>query len=604
MKKGFTLIELLAVIVILAVLAVITVPIVLDIIDDSKKTAEYQSAVNLLEEIKSYVLKEELVHNWEDEALTLIIKDDVVYSLSSDGTKTLFDEFNYKGKLCDYCVIKLTNEEEISILYEGDKQDIVKDYDDKKLTQKDLTESREVMSLYNELLLFKDIYVLNNEVTGTKYFSVEEDEIYEITNSSELVSNLFNSSGKAILKLTSDDYEIIITDKDKELVFDSEGNKDKNDGINNKYDNETLILYDELKLSVENYASKNTINEELYFEYNNGVINKVDKYGNTIQETNISIPNNISGSGEIRINPSKEVSITIYDGDTNIKNDYGSNQLYDEKLKYSREGLELFRNLNRLELLAEAYSGNKTKSDWLVYLYIARLKYSGTMYDMVIGKDDTFTTYVSDNAPNLKTYFSSKNAYTVNNHKVDLKHMAASLAGLLTKTSSIALILHEELEYDCVVSWAGDLHTLMEKSILKTGVKEEYGNYLNATYNLVGKSGTSFAMEDVYADIDAWVLYYNIKENTNLSMFEILDSYYSGTSARSYKNRYTSFINIMNDIAPKFKKSLVNFNGVAEHFSTTNWETIGTLEITPTTSETKEIAQGFVKFINEKASKE
>ena len=54
----------------------------------------------------------------------------------------------------------------------------------------------------------------------------------------------------------------------------------------------------------------------------------------------------------------------------------------------------------------------------------------------------------------------------------------------------------------------------MEDSILKTGVKEEYGNYLNATYNLVGKSGTSFSMEDLYADIDAWVLYYNIKDNT------------------------------------------------------------------------------------------
>ena len=44
MKKGFTLIELLAVIVILAIIAVIAVPIVINIIDDSKKNASMRSA--------------------------------------------------------------------------------------------------------------------------------------------------------------------------------------------------------------------------------------------------------------------------------------------------------------------------------------------------------------------------------------------------------------------------------------------------------------------------------------------------------------------------------------------------------------------------------
>ena len=44
MKKGFTLIELLAVIVILAIIAVIAVPIVLNIINDTKKSAVLRSA--------------------------------------------------------------------------------------------------------------------------------------------------------------------------------------------------------------------------------------------------------------------------------------------------------------------------------------------------------------------------------------------------------------------------------------------------------------------------------------------------------------------------------------------------------------------------------
>ena len=43
-KNGFTLIELLAIIVILAIIAVITVPIILNIIDNSRRGAAKDSA--------------------------------------------------------------------------------------------------------------------------------------------------------------------------------------------------------------------------------------------------------------------------------------------------------------------------------------------------------------------------------------------------------------------------------------------------------------------------------------------------------------------------------------------------------------------------------
>lgn len=51
-KKGFTLIELLAIIVILAIIAVITVPIILNVIDNSKKGAATASAYGYLDSIK------------------------------------------------------------------------------------------------------------------------------------------------------------------------------------------------------------------------------------------------------------------------------------------------------------------------------------------------------------------------------------------------------------------------------------------------------------------------------------------------------------------------------------------------------------------------
>ena len=50
MKKGFTLIELLAVIVILAIITAISVPMILNVIDDSKKSA-YENDVKTLIDI-------------------------------------------------------------------------------------------------------------------------------------------------------------------------------------------------------------------------------------------------------------------------------------------------------------------------------------------------------------------------------------------------------------------------------------------------------------------------------------------------------------------------------------------------------------------------
>ena len=57
-KKGFTLIELLAIIVILAIIAVITVPIILNIIENSKKGAASDSAYGFKDAVnKAYVTK-------------------------------------------------------------------------------------------------------------------------------------------------------------------------------------------------------------------------------------------------------------------------------------------------------------------------------------------------------------------------------------------------------------------------------------------------------------------------------------------------------------------------------------------------------------------
>ena len=65
LNKGFTLIELLAVIVILAIIAVIAVPIILNIIDDSKKESDKRSIEAYKKSIKNAIIKYQLEKNEE-----------------------------------------------------------------------------------------------------------------------------------------------------------------------------------------------------------------------------------------------------------------------------------------------------------------------------------------------------------------------------------------------------------------------------------------------------------------------------------------------------------------------------------------------------------
>ena len=53
-KKGFTLIELLAVIIILAIIALIATPMVLNVIEDTKKSAAKTEAIHIVDGVNKY----------------------------------------------------------------------------------------------------------------------------------------------------------------------------------------------------------------------------------------------------------------------------------------------------------------------------------------------------------------------------------------------------------------------------------------------------------------------------------------------------------------------------------------------------------------------
>ncbi|MDO4963634.1 MAG: leucine-rich repeat domain-containing protein [bacterium] len=100
-EKGFTLIELLAVIVILAIIALIAVPIIIDIIEDSKKEALKRSAENYLKAVELAIAKENLKGEFNPNSCI------ITSGTTKCGDKTL--NVTVDGELPESGEIKLSN---------------------------------------------------------------------------------------------------------------------------------------------------------------------------------------------------------------------------------------------------------------------------------------------------------------------------------------------------------------------------------------------------------------------------------------------------------------------------------------------------------------
>ena len=137
MKKGFTLIELLAVIVILAIIALIATPIVLDIIDDSKKSSVKISADNYAKAVEYYIA-DSLSNNKQIE--------DGIYYVNELNIQAKNKPINgwYKIENSQVSDYKLLFENYIVQRYDGNKIDITTS----KSKDIDITEKRE-MNLVN-----------------------------------------------------------------------------------------------------------------------------------------------------------------------------------------------------------------------------------------------------------------------------------------------------------------------------------------------------------------------------------------------------------------------------------------------------------------------
>ena len=103
-NKGFTLIELLAVIVILAVIALIAVPIILNVIDTSKKGALKDSAYGIIESADLYLAKNmgQMTETTEFECEKNICKEitcETINEVRTCNKVTDGKTINYKGSI-------------------------------------------------------------------------------------------------------------------------------------------------------------------------------------------------------------------------------------------------------------------------------------------------------------------------------------------------------------------------------------------------------------------------------------------------------------------------------------------------------------------------
>ena len=126
-KKGFTLIELLAVIVVLAIIALISSMLILNIIEDSRKSAAEASARTIARTAEIYYIRNEM-----DKKIIEIIdlsQDELKYDgeQASKGYIKFNEEGNASGKLYlnEYC-IEITEKGKIESKKSTEKDCIIK----------------------------------------------------------------------------------------------------------------------------------------------------------------------------------------------------------------------------------------------------------------------------------------------------------------------------------------------------------------------------------------------------------------------------------------------------------------------------------------------
>ena len=182
-RKGFTLIELLGVIVVLAVIAIITTPVILGVIEKSKKGALQSSGYGLVE---AGILYHAEYQN--SQTVRFDIKDNQIRTKEEN-------KIDYKGSIKDGTIL-INNQGEVTVCINDGKYAAYKNYKDNKII---VVDQKTCTVPENNYIVYLDNESTIKEMTNTEITSA-------ITKLTERVNQLEEENKK--LKEQNGDTEI------------------------------------------------------------------------------------------------------------------------------------------------------------------------------------------------------------------------------------------------------------------------------------------------------------------------------------------------------------------------------------------------------------
>lgn len=199
-------------------------------------------------------------------------------------------------------------------------------------------------------------------------------------------------------------------------------------------------------------------------------------------------------------------------------------------------------NIDRMETLAKEFISSKSlsvSSTWLVFSTISKLGYDTTSWSIVAGDRNTdFEDYLVRNNFDINVFKNMKYLASPNEYS-GVVHFSAALAAMLYNTDPLYNFIMDEEHYNNLAGWAGDLQTLISNNLLKeVSNQNDYNEVYQKMSNLIGKNGTYFDSDDLYADLDAINLYYLLSSSSNSSIKTVLELYFNG----KYQQRFSTFV--------------------------------------------------------------
>lgn len=193
-KKGFTLMELLAVIIILAIVALIATPIVLNVIEDARKSAAFSEANYIYSGIKSYCQNEESLfelnpNRTEERLCDEGLLDDINIIVPNMDSNTMITNIVYEDKEIKIITI-VSNNFTYELDEDGNLREVIDNYFDitKVITSSEVINNGESLTVshystssspkklkdYAPKLKAGKSYVLSADTTGSiKYITLD-----------------------------------------------------------------------------------------------------------------------------------------------------------------------------------------------------------------------------------------------------------------------------------------------------------------------------------------------------------------------------------------------------------------------------------------------